>query len=147
MAAHWAALFCSLTTTSDLWQVLHVGINLLVELRAGLHPATPVGGLDRLRSAQVMRPVWKRPELREDVAGIAAVLGQEIAGLVEALELVPYVQRGTVWELMQLAQASMIRAHYARLGEMLPVLRKRHASGERCARWPRWCAGWPGRPS
>ncbi len=123
-AGHWVTRYAALTTASDLRTVLQVGINVLVELRQEQRRAAPVGGLERLASARLLRPLWSHPALREDTAGVLAVLEQEVIELVEALELVPIVQRGPGWEMLEAARARAIAAHWERLEEIVAVLRK-----------------------
>ena len=123
-AGQWVTRYSALTTASDLRHVLQVGINVLVELRQEQRRAAPVGGLERLASARLLKPLWSHPALREETAGVLAVLEQEVIELVEALELVPIVQRGSGWEMLEAARARAISAHWERLEEIVAVLRK-----------------------
>ncbi|HEY7122906.1 MAG TPA: hypothetical protein VH540_24675, partial [Ktedonobacterales bacterium] len=81
-------------------------------------------GLERLASARLLKPLWSQPALREETAGVLAVLEQEVIELVEALELVPIVQRGPGWELLEAARTRAIAAHWERLEEIVAVLRQ-----------------------
>jgi hypothetical protein len=123
-AGQWVARYSALTTASDPRSVLQVGINVLVELRQEQRRAAPIGGLERLASARLLKPLWSQPALREETAGVLAVLEQEVIELVEALELVPIVQRGPGWELLEAARTRAIAAHWERLEEIVAVLRQ-----------------------
>ncbi len=123
-AGQWVTRYSALTTASDLRSVLQVGINVLLELRQEQRRAAPVGGLERLASARLLKPLWSHPALREDTAGVLAVLEQEIIELVEALELVPIVQRGPGWEMLEAARGRAIGTQWERLEEIVAVLRQ-----------------------
>jgi hypothetical protein len=124
MAGQWLTRYHALTTATEPAEVLHVGLNVLLELRQEQRRAAPVGGLEGLASARLMQPLWTHPALRETTAGVLAVLEQEIVELVEALEVVPVVQRGPGWELLEAARGRALSAHWERLAEALAVLRK-----------------------
>ncbi len=123
-AGQWVTRYSALTTASDPAYVLQVGINVLLELRQEQRRAAPVGGLERLASARLLKPLWGHPALREDTAGVLAVLEQEIEGLIEALEVLPIVQRGVGWELLEAARGRAISTQWERLAEVVGVLRK-----------------------
>lgn len=125
----WMQRFAALDTTTDLWYVLLVGINAVIELRKehwawmDWEDALPL----RAGHGLLQRPVpglWDSPLLPWQAEGTLAVLQTEVEQIVRVLEVLRVREPAQLEQQVEEMRQEALRLRLARLEQVVKRLRR-----------------------